>query len=143
MAVGTDVMLDPADLDASFAPGRNFANKLWNIGRLLLGHLDGDTPRLEAIPADQLDLADRWILARSDAAIEAATAHYARFGTGYRAGGFSPRGFDGPAYDPEKAKVYEIGIKSEFFDRRLRANVSLFRTDYSTSSTSRSGCSIR
>ena len=56
---------------------------------------------------------------------------YARFGTGYRAGGFSPRGFDGPAYDPEKAKVYEIGIKSEFFDRRLRANVSLFRTDYS------------
>lgn len=55
---------------------------------------------------------------------------YGRFGTGYRAGGFSPRGFDGPAYDPEKAKVYEIGVKSEWFDRRLRANVSAFRTDY-------------
>src|SRR5690606_38818393 len=29
MAVGTDVILDPEDLDTSFAPGRNFANKLW------------------------------------------------------------------------------------------------------------------
>ncbi|GAD50268.1 putative TonB-dependent receptor [Caenibius tardaugens NBRC 16725] len=56
---------------------------------------------------------------------------YARFGTGYRSGGFSPRAFDGSAYNPEKAKVYEFGIKSEFFDRRLRANLAIFRTDYS------------
>ncbi|OCC23372.1 hypothetical protein MB02_12190 [Croceicoccus estronivorus] len=56
---------------------------------------------------------------------------YVRYGTSYRAGGFSPRGFDGPAYAPEKAKVYEFGIKSELFDRRLRANMAAFRTDYS------------
>lgn len=56
---------------------------------------------------------------------------YARFGTGYRAGGYSPRAFDGAAYNPEKAKVYELGLKSELFDRRLRANLSAFRTDYS------------
>ncbi|SNS87730.1 iron complex outermembrane recepter protein [Sphingomonas laterariae] len=55
---------------------------------------------------------------------------YARFGTGYRAGGFSPRGFDAPAYNPEKAKVYEIGLKSELFDRRLRANFAAYRTEY-------------
>ena len=31
MSVGTDVILDPVDLETSFAPGRNFANKLWNV----------------------------------------------------------------------------------------------------------------
>jgi valyl-tRNA synthetase len=79
MAVGTDVILDPADLDASFAPGRNFANKLWNIGRLLLGHLDATTPRLDTIAPGDLLLADRWILARADAAVASATEHYERF----------------------------------------------------------------
>ncbi|HET9133693.1 MAG TPA: valine--tRNA ligase, partial [Gemmatimonadales bacterium] len=79
MAVGTDVILDPADLEASFAPGRNFANKLWNIGRFLLGHLGPDTPRLADIPASELTLADRWILARAEAAISAATQDYERF----------------------------------------------------------------
>jgi valyl-tRNA synthetase len=79
MAVGTDVILDPDDLDASFAPGRNFANKLWNIGRLLLGHLDATTPSLAAIPDDELTLADRWILERADRAIAEATEHYDRF----------------------------------------------------------------
>jgi len=28
--VGTDVILDPKDLESTFAAGRNFANKLWN-----------------------------------------------------------------------------------------------------------------
>ncbi len=46
MSVGTDLILDPEDLDTSFAPGRHFANKLWNIGRLLLGQLDENTRRL-------------------------------------------------------------------------------------------------
>src|SRR5829696_2186302 len=36
MGLGADVILDPADLEKSFATGRNFATKLWNIGRFLL-----------------------------------------------------------------------------------------------------------
>jgi len=61
-AVGTDIYLDPDDLEASFAPGRNFANKVWNAGRFTLMSLgDGPVRVLEDVEGD-LELADRWIL---------------------------------------------------------------------------------
>ena len=79
MAVGTDLILDPADLDSSFAPGRNFANKLWNIGRFLLGHLEAGAAPIGAVAEGDLTLADRWILARAQETIGTATQHYERF----------------------------------------------------------------
>ena len=68
MGVGADVMLDPDDLETSFAPGRNFANKLWNIGRFILGEpRRADPPARRAhadvVRRDELTLADRWIIA--------------------------------------------------------------------------------
>src|SRR3954470_4573348 len=84
MSVGTDVILDPNDLEASFAAGRNFANKLWNAGRFILSNLDG-TPRPlagagpSAVWPDELTLADRWIIARCDATVREATDAYQRF----------------------------------------------------------------
>jgi valyl-tRNA synthetase len=70
MGLGVDVMLDPGDLEKSFAPGRNFATKLWNIGRFLLLQV-GEEPvtPLGSIDAERLTLVDRWILGRIDAAI--------------------------------------------------------------------------
>ena len=44
MGMGADVMLDPNDLEKSFAPGRNFVTKLWNIGRFLLQNIGDKTP---------------------------------------------------------------------------------------------------
>jgi len=55
---------------------------------------------------------------------------FARVSTGYKAGGFSPRSPFLSAFEPEKATAYEVGLKAEWFDRRLRTNVSLFQTDY-------------
>ena len=84
MAVGTDVILDPADLESSFAAGRNFANKIWNMARFLFGNLDR-VPRPLAgrgdavVRRDELTLADRWIIARCEATVEEATAAYERF----------------------------------------------------------------
>ena len=70
MGLGVDVMLDPNDLEKSFAPGRNFATKLWNIGRFILLQV-GEQPvqPLAQIDAAQLALADRWILGRLRATI--------------------------------------------------------------------------
>jgi valyl-tRNA synthetase len=84
MAVGTDVILDPGDLEASFAPGRNFANKLWNAGRFILSNVEGPTRPLagsypDVVRRDELSLADRWIVARCDATVREATEAYERF----------------------------------------------------------------
>jgi valyl-tRNA synthetase len=83
MSVGTDVILDPNDLEASFAPARNFANKLWNAGRFILGNLDGPVRPLAgaagAVRHEELTLADRWIIARCDATVREATDAYEKF----------------------------------------------------------------
>ncbi|OCC23602.1 hypothetical protein MB02_10540 [Croceicoccus estronivorus] len=55
---------------------------------------------------------------------------YMRFSTGYRSGGFNPRTSTLNPFEPEKAKVYEAGLKSEFLDRRLRFNLAAYITDY-------------
>src|SRR5256714_1253515 len=68
--IGNDLMLDPNDLERSFAPGRNFATKLWNIGRFLLTNV-GTTPvrSVDELGDAELTLADRWILGRLNATI--------------------------------------------------------------------------
>ncbi|HET7586426.1 MAG TPA: valine--tRNA ligase [Gemmatimonadaceae bacterium] len=75
MGLGVDMTLDHENLETSFAPGRNFTTKLWNIGRFLLGNVgDGDVQPLDAIDPAHLQRADEWILARLDAAIAACDA---------------------------------------------------------------------
>jgi valyl-tRNA synthetase len=70
MGMGADVILDPKDLDKSFAAGRNFATKLWNIGRFILGAVgDESVGAIASIDASKLTRADKWILAKLDDAI--------------------------------------------------------------------------
>ena len=80
LAVGTDIVLDPNDLATSFASGRNFANKLWNIVRLVLSSL-GERPvrPVAQLPAGELRLADRWILSRLALAVGETTGHMEKF----------------------------------------------------------------
>ncbi|MBW8838269.1 MAG: valine--tRNA ligase, partial [Gemmatimonadetes bacterium] len=83
MSVGTDVILDPNDLESSFGPARNFANKLWNAGRFILSNLEGPPRPLAGEPSavrrDELTLADRWIIARCEGTVREATEAYERF----------------------------------------------------------------
>ncbi len=77
--VGTDIHLDHEDLDAAFAPGRNFANKLWNAGRFTLMSVGDDPVRTVEEVADALQPADRWILSRLSRTAEAMTGELERF----------------------------------------------------------------
>lgn len=75
---------------------------------------------------------------------------YATYNRGYKSGGF----FGGMAttaqemepYDNETLDAYELGLKSEFFDRRVRLNVSGFYYDYKNqqvfAQTTRNGLTV-
>lgn len=78
-AVGTDIYLDPEDLEASFAPGRNFANKVWNAGRFALLNLGSEPVRGLDEVADKLRIPDRWILSRLNRAVQNLTQDLEKF----------------------------------------------------------------
>jgi len=64
---------------------------------------------------------------------------YASFSQGFKGGGWNSN-FNAPvpanvlaelqSFDAEKANTYEIGLKSEFLDQRVRFNAAAFHTDY-------------
>jgi iron complex outermembrane receptor protein len=54
---------------------------------------------------------------------------YVRYSRGFKAGGFSDN-VCGDAYKPETVNAYEIGVKNNFFDRRLTLNASAFFYNY-------------
>ncbi len=58
---------------------------------------------------------------------------YAEFSTGFKGGGITPRPYfpqQAIPFGPETMTAYEIGAKSEWWDRRLRANLALFYEEY-------------
>ena len=78
-ALGQDLMLDPDDLETTFAPGRNFANKIWNIGRFILNQLPPEVASIDAVDRRTLTVGDRWILSRLQMLITEATASLEEF----------------------------------------------------------------
>jgi len=51
---------------------------------------------------------------------------YAKYSTGFKAGGANSRSTTYTAFDPEEVTAYELGFKSQFWDNRARFNVALF-----------------
>src|SRR6266513_2396673 len=78
-SLGADVTLDSNDLETTFAPGRNFANKLWNIGRFLLAQLPERVTAIDDLDPATLSLADRWILGLAYKTIVAAANYLESF----------------------------------------------------------------
>ncbi|MDE2403921.1 MAG: TonB-dependent receptor [Sphingomonadales bacterium] len=54
---------------------------------------------------------------------------YAKYATGYRAGGASSRTADYQAFDPEDLKSYEVGLKTDLFDHKARLNLAGYIMD--------------
>lgn len=59
---------------------------------------------------------------------------YVSYKQGFKSGGFQLRpataALAGTPYDPENVKVVEAGAKTEWFDRRLIANLAVYHYDY-------------
>lgn len=59
---------------------------------------------------------------------------YVQYATGFKGGGISPRPFSAAQavpFNPEELKSYEVGVKTDLFDRHVRLNASVFFSDYS------------
>lgn len=62
---------------------------------------------------------------------------YAKFSQGFKSGGYNidfvnaaQFAQNGIAFRPERARSYELGLKSEFLDRRARVNIAAYVTDF-------------
>jgi iron complex outermembrane recepter protein len=62
---------------------------------------------------------------------------YGSYAEAFKSGGYTTRlsiptpGNVPPRFDPEEAQTYEIGLKSQFLDRRVQLNLAAFTTKYS------------
>jgi iron complex outermembrane recepter protein len=59
---------------------------------------------------------------------------YVQYATGFKGGGISPRPFSAAQavpFNPEELKSYEVGAKTDLFQRHVRLNASVFYSDYS------------
>jgi len=87
--------------------------------------LDGEVGNFSGSRADyRINLTYRW----SDELMT-----YAQIATGFKGGGVNPRPYFASqivGIDPETITAYEIGFKSDLFDRALRINGSAFFNDY-------------
>jgi len=77
--LGTDLYMNYEDIESTFAPGRNFANKVWNVGRFALLRVGDEPVRPVEEVEGSLELADRWILSRLSNATREVTRHLEAF----------------------------------------------------------------
>jgi iron complex outermembrane receptor protein len=68
---------------------------------------------------------------------------YAQLSTGFKGGGISPRPFNAPqvlSFGPETLTSYELGWKSDLFDRRVRFNAAAYYSRYSNIQLALTNC---
>jgi iron complex outermembrane receptor protein len=68
---------------------------------------------------------------------------YGQVSTGFKGGGINPRPFNASQalpFGPEKLTTYEIGWKSDLFDRHVRLNLAAFYSKYKDIQLSLSNC---
>jgi len=64
---------------------------------------------------------------------------YASYSRGFKSGGYNYPASLGPVLDPERVSSYELGIKSELLDKRLRLASALFAYDFKDLQVTRGG----
>ncbi|MEH6585562.1 MAG: TonB-dependent receptor [Halioglobus sp.] len=133
-----------------------FANMDWNLTERLLLNLGGRityeektfsgrtgeyvnqvTGDLIVAEGPDRDLEDDWTEFSPRVALQYSLSDdamvFGSFSSGFRSGGFFARtqNIDGlTSYDPEYVDTWEIGVKSELWDNRIRLNATAFYSDY-------------
>lgn len=58
------------------------------------------------------------------------TLVYLTYSEGFKSGGFEMKGLDMTQFEPEEVTNYEIGVKLDAFDQRVRFNTAFYYMDY-------------
>ncbi len=89
-------------------------------------------PSINFLPGANDDEYEHWDYnVTLDFALAETVNAYFRVATGYRAGGSAERALDfSQTFDQEENTTYELGLKSEWADSRIRLNAALFQSDY-------------
>ncbi|MDE2561449.1 MAG: TonB-dependent receptor [Sphingomonadales bacterium] len=72
---------------------------------------------------------------------------YATISTGFKGGGVTARPFTKPqavngTFNPETLTAYEVGLKNDLFDRRVRLNLAAFYNDYKNIQLPLADCAV-
>jgi len=105
----------------------------------------GPHPQLGALDGERGDYDHDRLDCRLNAMFEITpdVSVYGQWSTGFKGGGINPRPFFAQQvlpFGPETLESWEVGLKTELFDRRVRFNVAGFYSDYSDIQLSLSVC---
>jgi iron complex outermembrane receptor protein len=96
--------------------------------------VDFDNKRVQRPGVEVADDHVDWMVSLSYGLSDEATI-YTTAATGYRPGSYNPRPFQATqvvAVEQEESTAYELGVKADLFDNRLRVNAAYFYTDWDT-----------
>lgn len=120
-----------------------FVRTQWDGGQLNdifgVGALNGTTANYDG---DKVD----WRLS-VDYRFSPEVLAYATVSTGFKGGGVTARPFTknqavNGTFDPETLRAYEVGLKTDLLDRKVRLNLSAFYNDYSNIQLPIGDCSV-
>jgi len=114
----------PAILDdrIELIAGLRYSNDVKKAQRTILNGAALASPQTNKARAERVDPA---FMVKFKVANDANI--YARYARGFRDGGANVRSNIFSAYQPETLDSYEIGVKSQWFDRRVTLNIAAFR----------------
>ena len=122
--------------DKEFQGGQRDLNSLaYKLGYPLSLHPDPNDPTLYFPTTDNhLNFSNVSFKAGINYQATDSILTYATFSQGYKAGGWTTRATTpilvAPTFNPEKADTYEAGLKGQFFDHILQANLAAYFTNY-------------
>ena len=120
----------------TFDDGRlsNFKSVATGVDGVQIQNIIPGSPNLDATLENRFKLNKATGRVGVDYAVAPDITAYASYNTGYRGAAFNAQAFFQPAEaniaKPEQVTAYEVGLKSQFFDRRLTVNSAAFLYDY-------------
>ena len=122
--------------EKQFTGGQRDLNSLaFKLGYPLSLHPDPTDPTLYfPTTANRLNFGNVSFKAGVNYQVAEQVLTYATYSQGFKSGGWTTRAttpiLAAPTFNPEKADTYEVGMKSQFLDRKLQLNLAGYYTKY-------------